>query len=119
LSSSELVTGGKVESKLNRYFNPGCFTTPPVIGADGLGTAFGDSATGLVNGPGQANFDLSIAKAIPLAWPTEKGRVEFRAAFFNGFNHPQFANPDNDLASPAFGVISSTAVNPRVGQLIS
>ncbi|HTS57678.1 MAG TPA: TonB-dependent receptor [Terriglobales bacterium] len=114
---SQLVTAGEVESKLNLYFNTGCFTTPPVIGADGLGTAFGDSATGLVNGPDQANFDLSLAKAVPLAWPTENGRVEFRAAFFNVFNHPQFANPDNDLASPAFGVISSTAVNPRVGQL--
>jgi hypothetical protein len=29
-------------------------------------------------------LDLSLAKAIPLAWPTENGRVEFRAAFFNG-----------------------------------
>jgi len=114
---SKLVTAGPLESKLNRYFNPSCFTTPPVIGADGQGTAFGDSATGIVNGPDQANFDLSLAKAIPLAWPTEYGKVEFRAAFFNVFNHPQFANPNNDLASPTFGVISSTAVNPRVGQL--
>jgi hypothetical protein len=70
-----------------------------------------------VNGPDQANFDLSLAKTIRLAWPTEDGKVEFRAAFFNVFNHPQFANPENDLASPTFGVISSTAVNPRVGQL--
>ena len=49
--------------------------------------------------------------------PRENGKVEFQAAFFDVFNHPQFANPDNDLASPTFSVISSTAVNPRVGQL--
>jgi hypothetical protein len=53
---SELLTAGRVESNLNRYFNRLCFTTPPVIGADGQGTAFGDSATGIVNGPDQANF---------------------------------------------------------------
>ena len=114
---SELVTAGPVESKLNHYFNISCFTTPPVIGSDDQGTAFGDSATGIVNGPDQANFDLSLSKGIPVGWPTENSRVEFRTAFFNIFNHPQFANPENDLASPTFGVISSTAVNPRVGQL--
>jgi len=37
-----------------------CFTTPPVIGADGLGTAFENSGTGIVDGPGQVNVDLSL-----------------------------------------------------------
>jgi hypothetical protein len=35
---------------------------------------------------------------------------------YNAMNHPQFADPDNDFASPAFGVISGTSVNPRVVQ---
>jgi len=43
--------------------------------------------------------------------------LQFRAEFFNVFNHPQFADPDNNFSSPTFGVISSTSVNPRVGQL--
>jgi hypothetical protein len=30
---------------------------------------------------------------------------------------PQFANPDTNFSSSTFGVIASTAVNPRVGQL--
>jgi hypothetical protein len=47
-TKTQLVKGGSVESKLNGYFNAFCFTTPPVIGADGIGTAFGNSATGLV-----------------------------------------------------------------------
>ena len=62
-SKSQLVTGGAVQSKLNQYFNASCFTTPPIIGADGIGTAFGNSATGIVNGPGQANLDLALSKA--------------------------------------------------------
>jgi hypothetical protein len=106
-----------VESKLNSYFDTSCFTTPPVIGADGIGTAFGDSATGIVDGPGQANLDLAVSKTVMVNWPIENGSFQFRAEFFNAMNHPQFANPDTNFTSPTFGVISSTAVNARVGQL--
>jgi hypothetical protein len=106
-----------VQSKLDNYFNRSCFTTPPVIGADGIGTGFGDSATGLVNGPGQANLDLAFSKSVAVNWPVEKSSIQLRAEFFNALNHPQFSNPDTNFTSPTFGVITSTAVNPRVGQL--
>jgi hypothetical protein len=68
-----------------------------------------------VNGPGEANLDLSVTRIIPLLWP-EEGRVQLRAEFFNVFNHPQFADPDSSFNSATFGVISSTSVNPRVKQ---
>jgi hypothetical protein len=116
-SKSQLVTGGAVQSKLNRYFNLSCFTAPAVIGADGIGTAFGNSATGIVDGPGQANLDLAFSKAVVLKWPVEKSSLQFRAEFYNALNHTQFANPDTNFTSPTFGVISGTAVNARVGQL--
>jgi hypothetical protein len=106
-----------VESKLSGYFNAACFTTPPIIGADGIGTAFGNSATGIVNGSGQANLDVAFSKTMALPGPLEKCNLQFRAEFFNTLNHPQFANPDSNFTSPTFGVISSTAVNARVGQL--
>ena len=88
-----------------------------MIGADGIGTAFGNSGTGMVDGPGQANLDLAFSKAVPLNWPVEKSSLQFRIEFYNALNHPQFANPDTNFTSPTFGVISSTAVNARVGQL--
>jgi hypothetical protein len=116
-SRRELVTGGTVQSKLNQYFNESCFTTPPIIGADGIGTDFGNSATGIVNGPAQANLDIAISRTVPVNWPIENSAIQFRAEFFNALNHPQFANPDTNFASPTFGVISSTSVNPRVGQV--
>lgn len=116
-TKGQIVTSGSVQSKLNNYFDKACFTTPPIIGADGIGTAFGNSATGIVNGPGQANLDLSLTKTFPLRWPQEGGSLQSRAEFFNALNHPQFADPDNNFSSPTFGVISSTSVNPRVGQL--
>jgi hypothetical protein len=116
-TKSQLVTPGSVNSKLNDYFNSACFATPPVIGADGIGTAFGDSGTGIVNGPDQANVDFALSKTMTLAWPREGSAFLFRAEFFNALNHPQFANPDTRFGSPTFGVISTTAVNARIGQL--
>jgi hypothetical protein len=116
-SKGQLVKGGSIESKLHSYFQASCFTNPPVIGADGVGTAFGDSATGIVDGPGQANLDLAFSKTGGLSWPLENSSVQLRAEFYNALNHPQFANPDSNFSSPTFGLISSTAVNARVGQL--
>ena len=116
-SKSQLVNTGSVQSKLNDYFNLSCFASPRVIGADGIGTAFGNSATGIANGPGQANLDISFIKTVVLNRLVEKSSLEFRAEFYNALNHPQFANPDTNFTSPTFGVISSTAVNARVGQL--
>lgn len=116
-TSSQFVSPGSIGSKLNSYFNKACFTPPPVIGADGLGTAFGDSGTGIVEGPGQANLDVSLSKSLAVNWPNNESHIVLRAEFFNALNHPQFSNPDTNLSSATFGVISSTSVNPRVGQL--
>jgi hypothetical protein len=114
---SQLVTSGPVESKLKDYFDVACFTTPPIIAADGIGTAFGNSETGVVNGPGQANLDLAMSKTLLVDRLREGSSLELRTEFYNTLNHPQFANPDSNFSSPTFGVIGSTAVNARVGQL--
>lgn len=116
-TKGQLVRPGSVQSNLDSYLNTSCFTTPPVIGADGIGTAFGNSATGIVDGPGQANLDFSVSKLIHFSRPREASGLEVRVEFYNAFNHPQFGSPDTNFASATFGVISSTAVNARVGQL--
>jgi Carboxypeptidase regulatory-like domain/TonB-dependent Receptor Plug Domain len=116
-TDSQLVTPGSIESKLNNYFNLSCLPdSPPVIGDDGVGTGFGNSGVGIVRGPGQANWDLSILKHFGLPWPNESSNLEFRAEFFNAFNHPQFAVPDTIRSDPSFGQITSLAVNPRIIQ---
>jgi hypothetical protein len=116
-TKDQIVTNGDVKSKLNRYFNTACFATPSVIGADGIGTDFGNSGTGIASGPGQANVDASIRKSLALRWPREGTDLQIRFDFFNLLNHAQFADPDNSFSSPTFGVINKTSVNPRVGQV--
>ena len=112
-SKKQMVKNGSMESRLGGYFNANCFTTPQIIGSDGIGTGFGNSATGIVDGPGQANLDFALSKTVAIG----DGSLQFRAEFFNALNHPQFGNPDSNFTSPTFGVISSTAVSSRVGQL--
>ena len=116
-NKSNLVNSASLERKLDAYFNTSCFTAPPVIGADGIGTVFGDSSTGIADGPGQSNVDLAVWRTVKLHWPSESSALQFRAEFFNALNHPQFSNPNATYGSSTFGIISSTSVNPRVGQL--
>jgi hypothetical protein len=134
-TNGQLVTSGSVNSKLNNYFNLSCVgpnVAPAVTGdpepplspgscgalsACPQGTAFGNSGVGLVRGPDQRNFDLSVIKRTPLGW-REGMNLEFRAEFFNAFNTSQFSNPDTAVSDgPAFGKISTTSVNPRIIQL--
>ncbi|MGH9842203.1 MAG: hypothetical protein ACREEM_25915, partial [Blastocatellia bacterium] len=119
---SQLVTSGSVTDKLNNYFNKSCFAAFPVIGdpeptGQRIATAFGNSGVGIVSGPDQRNFDLSLIKRTKVKWPTEASNIEFRAEFFNAFNTTQFANPDTNFSNATFGQISATAVNPRIIQL--
>jgi hypothetical protein len=103
-------SSGSVESRLNNWFNPAAFTNPPVIGD---GTGFGNCGKGLVRGPSQRNLDFSIQRSFPLA---ETLNLQFRTDFFNLTNTPNFGLPDNDHNSASFGVISTTASNPRILQ---
>ncbi len=45
-----------------------------------------------IRGPGFWNFDLGVVKRFNL---TERVNLQFRAEFFNAFNHPNFENPRN------------------------
>ncbi|PYV54266.1 MAG: hypothetical protein DMG91_15080, partial [Acidobacteria bacterium] len=80
----------------------------------------GDASRTPLYGPRFVNTDLSLIKHLPL--PYENMRLDFRAEFFNLFNHPQFYLPGGSSgmqdvnALSSFGVISGTVNNPRVIQ---
>jgi hypothetical protein len=46
----------------------------------------------------------------------ENLELQFRAEFFNVFNHANFQNPEGDISSPNFGQILSSGPG-RIGQL--
>lgn len=74
-------------------------------------TRFGSSGRNILIGPGLQIWDFSLAKNNRL---TERFKLQFRAEFFNLFNHTNF-NPPNritNVASPVFGSVNS-AQRPR------
>jgi hypothetical protein len=122
---AQVATPGGIEQRLGGasggpgYFNKSAFCAPPAIGN---GTDYGNSGPGIILGPGQFNWDISILKTTTIK---ENHSVQIRAEFFNAFNHPQFTNPNYgigavyslpNVSSSAFGQITSTSVNPRVIQ---
>jgi len=114
----DIEFGGSVNSRLDGFFNTAAFTAAPVIGDDGTGRGFGNSARNFLRGPDQRNVDLAIIKRTFIGWPNEVANIEFRAEFFNAFNTVNFGQPGNNYASPAtFGLINTTTVAPRLLQL--
>jgi len=114
-SCASLARSGSLNSRVTQYFNTSCFIDPPTISSDG-GTDFGNTRAGMLRGPAQDNLDFSFVRNA--SFLANKLNVEFRAEFFNAFNHAQFANPDTAYSDgSAFGQITSTSVAPRIGQL--
>jgi Carboxypeptidase regulatory-like domain len=91
---------------LGEWFNTSCFSIP----APG---ELGNASRTPVSGPHFINTDFSVIKHFPIR---ESIRLDFRAEFFNLWNHAQFGLPAPDIQSPTFGVVNSTVNNPRVMQ---
>jgi hypothetical protein len=96
---------------IDRWFDTSCF-------ANHAFGRFGNSGNGVIVGPGVNNFDFTIMKNtfIPMG-SREPLNTQFRAEFFNGFNHPSFADPNMTAATAQFGVIRGTRINGREIQL--
>jgi hypothetical protein len=75
---------------------------------------YGTLARNFLRGPGYINFDLALSKTTALIG--ERTKLEFRAEFFNIFNHANFLNPVTNINSGQFGQVTSTH-DPRIIQL--
>jgi len=104
------VCGAKANSPtLSKWFNTQCFVDP-------AGGELGNAPRAPAYGPRFVNTDFSVIKHFPLPF-REGTEMDFRAEFFNLFNHPQFGLPGADTdSSTNFGVITSTVNNPRLIQ---
>ena len=91
-----------------QWINASCFVAPPA-------GELGDAARVPVTGPDFVNSDFSVIKQFAL--PRKEIGLNFRAEFFNLFNHPQYGMPVNDINAAGFGAVNSTVNNPRLVQL--
>jgi hypothetical protein len=91
-----------------QWINSACFVAPPA-------GELGNAARVPVVGPDFVNSDFSVIKDFAL--PRREMGLNFRAEFFNLFNHPEYGMPVNDINAPGFGSVNSTVNNPRLIQL--
>jgi hypothetical protein len=122
MTRADVGASGSLQDKVSNglsggYFNPAAFCAPPTVGAiNGAGGAagYGNAGFGEILGPGQSNWDMSLAKIFKVR---ESQSLQFRTEFFNAFNHPQFSVPvDVNVPDGTFGQITTSSVNPRVLQ---
>jgi len=91
------VTGPiAIIGSVDRWFDTSAVTPVP---------RFGNLGRNVVIGPAFNNTDFSILKDTRLH---ERIRAQFRAEFFDIFNHANFGQPGNVLGSPSFGRITNT-----------
>lgn len=90
LSSRQATPGGVA------LLNPSKFRAP-------TGDKIGSLARNSLRGPGFWNVDFGLSRSFALPRLGEPGRLQFRAEFFNLFNHTNLNNPDPFLESPTFG----------------
>jgi hypothetical protein len=94
---------------LTSWFNPCAFVPAP---SGELGTA----TRAPLSGPRFVNTDFSVVKNFVLPFREGMG-LQFRAEFFNIFNHPQFAlggdssfgNQQNIASTTSLGIVNATA----------
>jgi hypothetical protein len=97
--------GGGAATTSNRCLNPALFTTA------GTETEFGNLGRNAFVGPHFFDTDFSIMKMTKIPhW--EGGQLGIGAQFFNLFNHPNFDQPFQDVASGAFGTTFLQVASP-------
>lgn len=82
------------------WLNPAAFNALAPYNAQ----RYGNLAYNALFGPGGFTYDAAVHKSFNLK---EKAQLTFRAEAFNVFNHVVFSNPNNSVASPLFGQITS------------
>ncbi|HEX6505794.1 MAG TPA: carboxypeptidase regulatory-like domain-containing protein [Terriglobales bacterium] len=75
---------------LDCWFNQAAFVAPPLAPGQQSAHMFGNSRIGNLRGPDLVDFDFVLQKNFKVR---ESQALEFRAEFFNLFNHPNFGLP--------------------------
>jgi len=96
----------------NLWFDPCAFTIP----GDGF---LGHAGRNIVRGPGLTHVDFSMGKDTALSMLGESGKLEFRAEFFNVFNHANFASPEIGLGdTPSAALVFPGSANEFAGGVL-
>jgi hypothetical protein len=106
------VGGSALHKEQTTWFNTACFTAPSgnFGGSDATPNnpwTFGNEprVDATMRQQGVVNFDFAVFKRTTIM---ERLNMEFRAEFFDLFNHPQFGPPNSVETSSTFGAVTNT-----------
>ena len=99
-------TGSQPNQSIDRWFNINDFVVPQPF-------TIGNAGRNILRGPGLQNWDLSLMKNFNF---TERKYLQFRAEFFNIFNHPNFGLPNSNIEDQIHGGQITNANDPRIMQ---
>jgi hypothetical protein len=90
------------------------FLSPAAFGLPVTGS-WGNIGKGALRGPGLLNCDVGLFKEMSLR--PDRLKLSIRAEMFNVLNRVNLGNPNTTIAGAGFGAITTTAGDPRIGQL--
>ena len=85
------------------FFDPGAFAAPS-------GVRFGTAGRNILRGPGSVGTDLALFRSFPLR---ERFKLEFRAEAANATNTPHFSNPNANISTANFLVVTAANADQR------
>jgi hypothetical protein len=112
-----LYTGARPDVLRNPNLSRGTRTIDRWFDTEAIQNAvpgrFGNAGKGIIQGSGVNNWDVNFSKNFLFR---ERHRVQFRAEFFNLFNHAQFDDP---VLQPAVRNAAGQLLNPNAGRITS
>jgi len=100
----------KGKQTLQCWYNPEAFAVPGLAPGQGSAHLFGNSRIGNLRGPDLVNFDFVLQKNFKIY---ESQQLQFRAEFFNLFNHPNFGLPGANPDVPGGNSVTNTMTDNR------
>jgi hypothetical protein len=111
--SPQILAAALPGQSFNYHCNGNGITTPCFSASQfetsSTQTSFGNIRRNAFYGPHYADSDFALSKKFI---NTERGNLEIGAYAFNVFNHPNFANPSDDLAGGNVGSSGSIVAPP-------
>jgi hypothetical protein len=98
-TGADPYSGSGFTQTIDHWVNKAAFAVPAAF-------TYGNEGRNDLVGPAYKNVDFNAAKSLPIR---ERLNLEFRAEFFNFFNHTNYSNPDNGVQDGSFGQILSAA----------
>lgn len=93
------------------WFNTAAFCNPEVNCPAGSPTTFGDAGRNIIEGPGQATFDMTVNKTITIK---ESRSLDLRFTANNVFNIVHYTSINTVVNSSSYGEVTGAASMRRV-----